>query len=216
MKFFSLIFLTILTFNTANAGTEIIVENEFSEIIQVIKEHDKESTLVVFDIDATLLLFNEECEITNPKIPPFIRFGKNIKNCSMKLTEADLAKKISQLQKNKYITVALTARSFEYVNETERELKRNKIKLSKTIEDFEFEFKPGKKWFYQNGTAYAAGKAKGKIMKGILDNTPFNVETVIFVDDNLKNVKSINHTFKKQDDIDFLIYHYTKFAKKKH
>jgi len=106
---------------------------------------------------------------------------------------------IDTLQKKNLCTMILTNRSMPMVNITLRELKRLNIDLSinslyKKDLDISIQYKA----IFSNGVIFAASNNKGEILCLFLEKIGYTPKKIIFVDDKLKHVKSVEAATEKR------------------
>lgn len=200
---------------------EVFSMKEVSEKIQqAAKEgHSPKRTLVVFDIDNTVLAQedylgsdqwftwkSDQIRKTDPTLFTDLLNWQGVlfDRGLMRLTEKNTKRLIQVLQK-KYPVIALTSRSPGYREATERELIRNGINFSKTSFGRSTPGKiipKGQKRLvsYETGVFMTSGLHKGEMLnylirKSFKGQNPFT--QIIFIDDHLKNTSRVYETFSK-------------------
>lgn len=202
----------------------------------------KHSTLVIFDIDDTLLeatnfvgsnkwynwqrgrvvhdLSGNNFVIDNKDkfLCIFRTLGTMFEIASTQLTQTNAAQVVSELKP--YDLMLLTSRTTIYREATERELNKNKINLSdkhliKEDPELSFIFDDGNrvaKVTYEKGIVMSSGLNKGLVLRKILAKTGKNYQQIYFVDDSAKNITDMKKEWK-DDDTKVNIFHYTKVNK---
>ncbi len=200
------------------------------------------ATLVVFDIDDTLLeavnfvgsdkWYNWQRgkkvhdKLGNPiKIQDTEKFlcifstlGTLFELGTSKLTQEDAAHIINELRS--YDLMLLTSRSPDYRGATERELSNNGINLN---DEHLINMNTGlvfniddrnrtAKVTYQNGLVMSSGINKGLVLKSILKRIGKTYQRIYFVDDSRKNINNMEKAWQK-DETQVSIFHYTKVDK---
>ena len=193
--------------------------------------HEPIRTLIVFDIDNTLLAmkqslgsdqwYNWKSDLIKKHNPRL--FGSLLKwqgilfdHGSMRLTENGLDSKILSFQ-SRHPVIGLTSRSPYYRVATERELANNRINLKKTsiggASPGKIRPKGHKRLVsYENGVFMTSGLHKGEMLIYLLNriygqNMP--ITQVIFVDDHLKNTKRVFESLRSQG-IEIISLRYSK------
>jgi len=201
-----------------------------------------QSSLVIFDIDDTLLEsvnfvgsgkwydWQRGRVAKDPKGHSFSIEKKDQFHCmfrtlgtlfeiaSTKLTQKNAVDIINQTKPLDFMI--LTARTAKFRTATERELKRNGINLADrhlmpegTSLDFIFDDERRKDQVtYKNGIVMSSGLNKGKVLKTVLQKIGKNYQRIYFIDDSLKNLRDMQNEWKKRTE-DMVTFHYTKVDK---
>jgi len=200
---------------TLNLRAIIFESDKLSEIYK----HTNKNTLVIFDIDDTIM---------TPKIWP----GSNtwleheIKRIQKKglefedalylilplyfsvhqFTEDMMApldnspKLIKTLQKNNIKTMALTNRSMPMLKITLKELQGIGIDfLKNSLYGQDLELSITHKGRFSEGIIFCGNNDKGELLFQFLEKIGFRPEKIIFIDDKLKNVKSVQVAVEKRE-----------------
>lgn len=201
--------------------------------LKLAKKHGPKKVIAVFDIDNTLLAMKQDFGsdqwfgwqsglIKNQKLEMAVDKSfqslldineKIFAVSTMRLTQKDIPSLIQKLQKQGITVIALTSRSPNLRNSTERELRRNKVDLTKTTigTGIPAAFIPtGHKRLvsFMNGVYMTSGQHKGKMLKYLMDHFKKTYSGVVFVDDHKKHTKAVFKTFGKDTDVN--VYRYGK------
>lgn len=183
------------------------------KVIEAEKTDRKKKTLVVFDIDNTLLVSQQELGgdlwynwqrsddvLPEHKLNSDCLFNVATfllsRNNTYQPVEVNTVKVVDSLShKSKLPIIALTSRSPELRLDTERALKANNINLSKTLRiDPQYDLGDSK-LNYANGLFMTTGADKGKVLIQLLGKHLEDYSDIIFVDDTLKNITNMNNAF---------------------
>lgn len=63
---------------------------------------------------------------------------------------------------------------------------------------------------YQDGLMFLSGQDKGQALSCILSDTQQHLQTIIFVDDSVKNIESVKKSFMDRNDVNVIVILYTK------
>lgn len=207
-------------------------------IYQKINQYGADQVLVVMDIDNTLLTADTDLgsdiwfmwqngEIDGITPTPE---QKLTRDCvykeaigllyelgTMSLTDSLLPNYINQWQNDGVTVFALTSRSPKYRAATERELQRNQIFLDsselRTIDGAELSFSYNyqkRDISYSNGIMMTTGLNKGEMLSHILGRSGRSFKAIIFTDDTRKNIDSVKTWYSTCNDMDIVLFHYTK------
>ncbi|MFK7873279.1 MAG: DUF2608 domain-containing protein [Oligoflexales bacterium] len=193
----------------------------FQEIfkIQEIEPSLKERSLVVFDLDLTLIHPNGSLALPqafDAQIQKIINADdinrKRSTNCliaeysaSLAFTSFNLIEEDSPIFLKSLIenynceTLGLTARGLETVSSTNIHLQTHNIQFSNKIKySYEKEFFHNPNFrepiLMSQGVVYASGQHKGLTLKHILDAKAHTPEHIVFIDDTVKNIHQMNQT----------------------
>jgi len=184
---------------------------EIKNMSELPKYTNEPNTLVIFDIDNTILEPTNELgsdqwfsacvkkeidsglnkiEAINKVVPSYIAAQQKAK---VKLVEPQTSKIISSLQKQKIPMLALTARGIELSNCTFSQLKSIKVNLSLkspwkkelTFSDCPFQAN------YRNGIIFCTQNNKGQILNKFLDMTAFKPSKIVFIDDRKSHLEDV-------------------------
>ena len=210
-----------LLFYTTILFAPIYETNNIKSIKRHLSKKNKLSTLIVFDLDNTLI------KTVHPKAKPgyyyyllqkFQNDGLNYDDALKKAldihlpylaktnvttTEKNTTKFIKELQANGYKTIALTARSI--VDPTIKQLNSLDIKFN-IPENIPYQLTTKKLFqpiFYKEGIVFSQNNNKGHALKLFLEKANYQPKKIIFVDDKHKHVKNVEY-FAKQNNIEFV------------
>ena len=216
MKKLFLLLILFITITTIILDAKIIEIKNISEVSNYAKD---ENTLVVLDIDNTILEpdnndgygsdqwfsalvknktdkgFNTISAI-EMALPKYFKAHKTIK--VKPVEENETLKIIKQLQNQKIPVMALTARSFPMIDTTFRQFKKMNIDLTQTalsnqtINFKKFKF-PAK---YNKGILFIGNNNKGKLLKTYLSTVSFEPSKIVMIDDKEHHLKKIETEFK--------------------
>jgi FMN phosphatase YigB (HAD superfamily) len=216
--------------------------------LNFVKEHakldkiNKDSTLIIFDIDDTLLEstnfvgsgkwydwqrgrvvqdkqgkpFNIQKE--QQFLCIFRTLGTLFEMGSTKLTQSDAAQILNEFKS--YDLMILTSRTTKYRDATERELSKNGIILKdkhllKTNAILNFDLDDNNrqaKVTYANGIVMSSGLNKGMVLRTVLERLNKEYQDIYFVDDSEKNIVNMQKEWQN-DNLQINIFHYTKVDK---
>ncbi|MGX5174902.1 DUF2608 domain-containing protein [Aliikangiella sp. IMCC44653] len=198
-----------------------------------------ETTLVIFDIDDTLLEAKDFVgsgkwynwqrgrEVTSPDGQTFTsqpseRFycifrtlGSLFEFGSTELTQSDIPQVLDSV--SQFDNLILTARTTKFRAPTERELSKHHIDFSskhllENNQTLIFNFNDGRRTAevtYRNGIVMASGLNKGLVLKEILEQADKNYQHIYFIDDSRRNIDDMAAAWKT-DSTQLSIFHYTK------
>ncbi len=175
-------------------------------------------TLVIFDLDNTLIhpptdlgsdqWFYAMCkkleergmspqEAINLFLPTFFNI---MDHTWMIPTEPDTVSVINNLLTKGVTVLGLTARSIEMHPRTIEQLEHLGIFFS-PIKDHAFTIKEckGKEGLYANGIIFSGNCDKGELLNRWLNIVEYHPKKVIFVDDKLKNIRSVETALHKRN-----------------
>lgn len=144
----------------------------------------------------------------------------------MEVTDASVLPFIHQATKDGAIIMGLTARGKEHLSATLMQLIDNKftengkllfkqyglhLTTDKTSNADNFVCPPFKREvIYQNGLMFLSGEDKGQALSCILSSTQQTIQTIIFVDDSVKNTDSVSKSFMNRNDVNVINILYTR------
>lgn len=226
--------------NDEQPASQILTINDLATAIEQAEALPLRSTLVVFDIDDTLLTATEffgsdkwydwqRGRALSPNGQPlaiaetdkvsclFDTLGITYEIATNRPTQANMASLVKQVNNDLLI---LTARSGAYRAATMRELSHNGLDFSDkafTRADigYHYDFTHGgrsAKVTYVNGVFMVQGMDKGVMLLDLLARTNRNYEAVLFVDDKTKNINNMARAMQIAG-IDFYGFHYVKIDK---
>lgn len=220
--------------------SQIVQVNDLSAAIEQAKALPKSSTLVVFDIDDTLLTATEffgsdkwydwqRGRALSPDGQPLVTDDADKVSClfdtlgityeiaTNRPTQENMAALVNQLDND---LLLLTARSGKYRAATIRELTRNGIDFSDqalTPKDvgYHYDFTLGGRTAtvsYVDGVFMVQGMDKGVLLLDLLTRVGQTYDAVVFVDDKTHNINNMANALKNAN-IDFYGFQYTKIDK---
>jgi len=186
------------------------------------------STLVIFDIDNTLVIpydligteewFMRLLESKMKEGASFIEAKKQIlplyyevHNCiSVKFTEPDINSLFKFLIKKNIPYIALTARSDIFKQCSNRQLTEVGLKLPfKGLEQYHIRAQFENPVEFDEGVIYCGSSDKGEVLFYMLDKICFKPENIIFVDDKVSNLLDVQRVCLKRK-IPFIGLRYSK------
>lgn len=200
---------------------KIVETQRFADILAEVDSN----TIIFFDIDDTLI--NTSCMLgntswwryfvlktqemkANPQIiDPIVR--KIIQKVPVELIEEDSSHHIKNLQTQGILTFALTARSINEFDEdgfiTYQQLKNVGIhfsnhELSPLLDDQNL-------IFFSRGIIFTNYQEKGPVLKKFLDQMDLHPIKIVFIDDNIKQIQSVESMAHKMN-IPFIGFRYSK------
>lgn len=225
IKLFTLI-LSLCLFNSFNLPARVIETSQMSDILQSVED----STLVLFDVDETLI--HSRTMLGSQKARYFLNAHFKLKNLSLaqreglfwkvvkavpvKLVEPYTADLINGLKSKKNVTVlGLTARGCVPHDDTDpksnftaHQLKSVNIDFSEHLHLYDLKDHSSKKLVFRDGIIFTEGRLKGGDLKAFLAFAGLSVDKVIFVDDKLEQVNAVNEAMEKKGIL-CDCYHYT-------
>lgn len=241
-----LLIVILITFSSSCSAKPIVFDDVKNLSFVTERIHSdkakKNSTLVIFDIDDTLLeavnfvgsnkwynwqrgrtvkdLNGKPLTINNEdKFSCIFRtLGTLFELGSTQLTQKNAAQIVTQLKA--YDLMLLTARTTIYREATERELNHNGINLSdkhlaELNAELAFNFDDGKrvaKVTYGNGIIMSSGLNKGLVLKNILERIGKTYQHIYFIDDSVANIANMQKEWQNENT-NINIFHYTKVNK---
>lgn len=112
---------------------------------------------------------------------------------------------IRKLQRKGYNVIALTARSEPIAGETIQQLKKMGVSFKSSLHK-DVDGCLRMKWYFRGGIAFCQGNDKGAVLLKVLDCMNISPKKVIFIDDGLKNVSSVEKAIGEDS---LLGIHYT-------
>jgi len=196
---------------TANVTTETVSTRDLVDVLKILSEPYKGRTLLVLDIDDTLLtsptFFGSDAwyawqDSLSPQSPGYVpcRFdviGMNYETGTQVPTQEDAVAAINAIPLDKII---LTARSPMYRGGTIRELKHAGYTLPAPLQPalagaiYEYQPDPkvpGVTVSYHQGVFMVAGQNKGALLVDLLKHLQVSYDRVMLVDDGAKNIDAM-------------------------
>lgn len=218
--------LLVLSF-TSLGQSQVTTTLEMSDVFKTVdmlgEKYGQQNTLVVFDIDDTLLVI-EHCQRPDGS---WTRGIGKLFHCPSEHTEDILANELRRIQESGYSTIALTARGASLIKPTKRELARRHFRKKTLI----FKGKPYLKEFnsvsvprtrrckadeippclkgedsdkpkFLEGVMYANGTHKGLALKRLLEELGDTYSAIVFIDDRKKNTDDVHEVYKNQGSVE--------------
>ncbi len=193
-----------------NLQSEIIEIHNMSEIHQYIKPN----TLIVFDIDNTLLEPSQELGSDQwfyRQFEKYLESGMLLKSAlnktldewhaiqcltNVNIVEEGSEKIIQNLQAEKFDIIGLTTRGLEMSNCTSSQLKTLHIDLSKTspVKKDCFFINSNKGVLFHDGILFTTATHKGEAFFKLLDQIHYEPSHVVFINDKATHIKDLEET----------------------
>lgn len=205
---------------TSYSDITVVQTDSWSDMFDQIKsEESPEKTLLVFDIDKTLLKFTQKCKI---KVWVFQLF-----QCETEPSERLLPLYVKKLQQHGYPTLIITARSSLTHKVTSEQLTLGGFTFPQSpfaIAPFRVDLDEKMKYYgkadnqnhlkanilFNNGVAYAGGFRKDKVLRVLLKRFRLNFERIFFVDDNNKNIRALINGYYSDLETNLTAFYYTR------
>ena len=226
--------LTFLSFILGISATfaEIIRTSNLTPLKSAIQKANFQ-TLVVFDIDDVLIMPDNELRFTHPDRRKYVkdlekRVSKEkfkilrsivLRQRSTRLVDSDIIEILADLKRRKILTVALTkiwTGKFGIIEKVENWRIKNLQTVGINFTPL-FPFK-GELVFddlhtangsplLKAGIIFTANLEKGIVLERVLDELGFHFRKILFIDDNLQNLKSVEKLCIRKN-IKFMGYEY--------
>lgn len=211
-----------LLFSHQSVLGEVEEIDSFERIDDVVKQADE--PLLVWDLDETVLVpqqpfggrrwyqlmterFMEEYAV---KPDQALRMSDALwtylqQEASVQLTEPNLPYDLKALSSSAEGMMALTTRSPAHQAFTEKQLESLEIDFSFLVPQglSDVRFREGdlfdEEILFENGVLYAANNSKGRVAKFFLERTGLAPKAIVFVNDELTYLKSIQEVFKHSE-----------------
>lgn len=195
---------------------KIIESNTVLEINNHLND-DLEHTLIIFDIDNTLaapqleigtdqwvnhlveLKIKEGLDFQqafNAVLPTYFHVQFKI---AMHPVEEQTPQFIQELQAQGASVIALTARSIFVASRTLEQLKDISVKLGIKDHKNELHLNMPIPCIYMNGVIFSGNNDKGLVLLELLSSIDFKPTKIIFLDDKLKNIVTVEYAAQKCD-----------------
>lgn len=203
MKHFLYTLLAACAVTITSIDAKIIETMEIADILESVEE----GAWYMFDVGDTLINSSKSQaskeQIKNfwanlpKKERPKAQISQFLKqNATIKPMEKQTKKVIKQLQEiDHLVVVGLTARhpaKPEHYKETVTAIQLRHLGMDFNESNFPEEFKSHPD--FEGGLFYTSGKKKGKFLRNILEMTGVTPAKVVFVDDNLGQIKAVDET----------------------
>jgi hypothetical protein len=201
-----IILFTLIFFSTPNYAL-IIESDHLSVILDYISPLN---TLVIFDIDNTLVHPTEELSsdewfyyLVDKKMAEGFDHVTAVHYClpaavyaqfnvDVEPTEQGIPELIANLIDNNIAVMALSARSFFVADRTVEQLNNNNITFFiPDVSSADFVIPTTYPCFYKDYILFSGTNDKGEILHYFFDIMDYHPETVIFIDDKMKNIVSV-------------------------
>jgi FMN phosphatase YigB (HAD superfamily) len=200
--------LAIISVLSLNAGAKI---SELQSMNDLQLQQWNEKTLVVFDIDNTLL--RQDSMIGTHQWGDYMKeramragvsendakqyqyrvFGELQDKLNVVPVENDVIKILQILEQKRIKHFALTARSAILKNVTAKQVETLKHNFSKNF-PLQNDISKIQKHLHE-GIIFSGDVPKGELLKAIVENSPTQFDHIVFVDDKLYNLESIEKSF---------------------
>ncbi|MFT6765940.1 MAG: FMN phosphatase YigB (HAD superfamily) [Alteromonas naphthalenivorans] len=215
-----LVLSLLFAFSVQSVLAKIIKSNVICTVLTEVQKHKGKRVLTAFDLDETLIIPNNnnhrggdmwlQARVNNAvskgvpvglawdlMLPMYFEIQKD-PNFSVRLIEGIESFNVVQaLQKESERVIGLTARSFPIEDDTIRLLEATGISfvhsgyfnaLPTQEKVFMFDGVPGG---FKHGIFFAGPGDKGKSLMALFATCEYRPEVIVFVDDKLKNVQSV-------------------------
>jgi hypothetical protein len=223
-------FLFILLIGFSSLRAEVIETNHFSEVAS----HTKAGTLVISDIDDTLLIplqmigsdewFSHRIKKHRAEgLQPDSALEKTVAEATavrqltqMQLAEPGTDKVIQSLQKKGICVMGLTVQAPAVAPRTRQQLKSNNIDLTVNALSKKDQYFPlnGQNMLYKNNILFTTGVSKGEALFTLLDKMKIAPKRIVFIDDKASNIENVEKWAKKRN-VEFIGLRYSYSDKSK-
>ena len=221
------IFLLFLLATSKLSLAKIVQSNTVNEICQHIeKQQAAHETLIVFDIDdviATTKGYKGSTKWFDGKINKFVSKGHTFLDSvnlvmpsfttlqfkkDLKKVDKNAPKLISELIKNGHTVIALTNRSTHLSKRTVKQLAKLGVRFcDNLIQEKRILLDMHCPCIFKKGIIFMGENQKGPSILAFLKKFQINPKKIIFIDDKLKHVDSVESTLKSAN-IDHVCIHY--------
>ena len=225
LKFFLANFVFLLFFNWIIPSYALTITSK--DITEINKHIDKD-TLVVFDLDNTLIkntqtlgsdewfyhhLQRMKADGHTPanSLAKTVELYNKIQSRSKAVLVEPVASKIvAKIQKDTPNVIALTSRSYILKDATISQLNSVNINFNKGIGKHKFfsATPPLDSVKFYHGIGFTEDKDKGRCLKDMLEQENLIFSKIVFIDDKIKNVKSLEK-MANASNIEYVGIHYT-------
>lgn len=202
----------ILLSSSSLSAVNIVETDSYSKILNVVKKEANSDTMVVFDIDDTLLHIPNCLGLSEEgKKSGFFAIAYS---CPAFITDDVVYDVFDFLNDNGVDHMALTARNNKMTELTLEQLKTAGIdfygKPFTSKDDFRQKMTKKTDLTFDGGVSHASGLSKGRMLKYFVDERyERTYKNIIFIDDNFTNIKSLRHSFKNVDELNVTLIYYT-------
>jgi hydroxymethylpyrimidine pyrophosphatase-like HAD family hydrolase len=231
---FSTVFFIFATSHQAWSDVLVLEAGSYDEIIDHIEANLKnvkpQSTQMVFDIDDTLIAYNE-CDAVK-KLKKSKRFYASLRDCDALLTSLGALDLVNQLKRRGHPVLVMTARPYKYgfLEATFKQLSDLResdgsgVSYELTFETatgyssdlitipFKQELKNGelrdKEVAYQKGVSFVSSANKGLALKAFNKFFKKRYPQIVFIDDHEDNIEDLKEAYSGSKR-SVLLIHYT-------
>jgi hypothetical protein len=217
---FCLLFFIFTQFNPwHNAPDEIIEINTIDQVYKYLDQDDyNPETLVILDIDNTLLMPPTDLGSDQWFYAMYQRYlakGYNKQDAVYAVlpvykqviletdfvpVEKETVSLVKKLQNKNVTVIGLTARSLDLCYRTIEQLDKVGIRFDvSNPHECPIKYGTDKPALYVDGIIFCGNYNKGEVLVSWLKQIDYQPSKVIFVDDKLKNVKSVERALHKRD-----------------
>lgn len=201
------------------AGSRVVTVFDYATAEVEMKNflgNEGDEKLLVFDIDDTLVHIPNCLANGGEHIPSFRRWKVIINTCPYFITEPLVVDLIKNYQAMGFDTMALTARGPDFIEKSHEQLAGLGIDFYgfpfTSNDNFSQKVTSKKYLVFDDALAHASGTSKGKNLQRFQYewfSKPY--KKIVFIDDNIKNIKSVDNAFRKDNQTDVLVIHYRKY-----
>ncbi len=208
-----ILFFSLLLLGVATLRAEILETKNFREI----SSHVNPDTLVLLDIDDTLLIPNQmlgcdewfkyrmdkhkaEGMTTNAALDKTVSESEAVRQLTqMHLVEPGAEKIVQSLQEKGVCVMGLTVQGFALAKRTSQQLITNGFDLTKNAlsKDDQHVLVKGNSMLYRNGVIFTTGTNKGEALTAMLDKLGYTPKRIVFVDDKASNLVDVEKAANK-------------------
>ncbi|MBS0625090.1 MAG: DUF2608 domain-containing protein [Verrucomicrobia bacterium] len=200
-------FATFFVFIIAALHGEILETAHFKDLSQ----HASSSTLIVLDIDDTLLVptqtlgtdvwflyqLDKNSSAPDPLDKTLAQWEAIRHLTEMKIVEEGSDKIVSELQSKSIRVMGLTTQGIALATRTVKQLLSHNIDLSKTAPNKEDHyFLNGHGVLYRNGILFTGGSPKGPALAKLLDRLGYRPEKIVFINDKKSHLLDVAKTME--------------------
>jgi phosphoglycolate phosphatase-like HAD superfamily hydrolase len=238
-----ILFALLINLFIFEANAQIIQASSVSEIKAQISKFNNADTLVLFDVDYVLLApkdsilryagetdryrakyfkaltkdFQEqEITLDSNKIPmPEYLISQILSSCKIELVSPEMPRFVNSLDSQNITAIGFTANSTGKYGVVKNEAKLHLSRLKSLGYHFTHNDDLLKEDFpeYISGVVFTNKKDKGKILIKFLKQLNRQYKNIVFIDDRLKNLNSVQNALKDQQ-INYLAIQYTELKDK--
>ncbi len=231
------IILTLTICNICYAQNEIIPSNDYS-VLKTLLQTTDQNTLIIFDVDDVIIRPTDEYDMNRNTFRNSLwrelgnklslntfkeYYGNTRSNSQWELVDRDIYSVFKLIEERKLSTISLTSfvtGSYGLMGNAEdwriNQLKQfgfdfSKLSPLKRNYYIKTEDNPHGESLLKSGVIFTARGNKGAALEYVLNTEDFHPKKIIFIDDRLENLQSIQ-SFAQRAKIDFIGIHYTKIA----